>query len=174
MWHPNEQDYFELIMKSNFRLFTSGTVHLRIWHTPKNEARVTMVSGLGTVDVIILEVSHFNKAILDRGWMVALDLCRKEKKKNDSNTPSITLGHPPSAPVILCKGQSINDVGTFFPQYFDNPSPCQHAFLLLSVGKIQWNLTPPSPYKLTTSFIDDPFRQCVYWLLFQFLMESIK
>jgi hypothetical protein len=33
-----------------------------------------MVSGLGTVDVIILEVSHFDKAILDRGWMVALDL----------------------------------------------------------------------------------------------------
>ena len=60
-----------------------------------------MVSGLGTVDVIILEVSHFDKAILNRGWMVALDLCRKEKKKNDSNTPSITLGHPPSAPVIL-------------------------------------------------------------------------
>ena len=53
-----------------------------------------MVSGLGTVDVIILEVSHFDKAILDRGWMVALDLCRKEKKKNDSNTPSITLDRP--------------------------------------------------------------------------------
>ena len=53
-----------------------------------------MVSGLGTVDVIILEVSHFDKAILDRGWMVALDLCRKEKKKNDSNTTSITLDLP--------------------------------------------------------------------------------
>ena len=56
-----------------------------------------MVSGLGTIDVIILEVSHFDKAILDRGWMVALDLCRKEKKKNDSNIPSITLGPPPGA-----------------------------------------------------------------------------
>lgn len=79
------------LVKSNFSLFT---VLCKMWHTPKNEARVTMVSGLGTVDVIILEVSHFDKAILDRGWMVALDLCRKEKKKNDSNTPSITLDRP--------------------------------------------------------------------------------
>jgi hypothetical protein len=77
-----------------------------------------MVSGLGTVDVIILEVSNFDKAILDWGWMVALDLCRKEKKKNDSNTPSITLGRPPCAPVILCKGPSIKDVCTFFSPIF--------------------------------------------------------
>ena len=108
-----------------------------------------MVSGLGTVYVIILEVSHFDKSILDRGWMVALDLCRKEKKKNDSNTPSITLGHPPGAPVILWKGPSIKDVGTFFTNSLTPPSPMLAVFdfcLLARFNEI-WPLPPPTNWR---------------------------
>ena len=51
-----------------------------------------MVRGLGTVDVIILEVSHFDKAILDRGWMVALDLCRRKTIQIHHQSP-----RPPAA-----------------------------------------------------------------------------
>lgn len=33
-----------------------------------------MVSGLGTVNVVIFEVGHFDEALFDGGRMVALDL----------------------------------------------------------------------------------------------------
>ena len=63
--------------------------------TPKNKARVTMVCGLGTIDVIILEVSDFNKAILDRWWVVALDLCGRKTIQIHHQSPCLLL-------VILC------------------------------------------------------------------------
>ena len=66
-------------------------------------------------------------------------------------------------------GPSIKDVGTFF-RFFDNPLHHVNSFLLLSIGKFQWKMTPipyptlpfPLPPKLPTSFMDGTLQHAGY------------
>ena len=76
-----------------------------------------MVRGLGTVDVIILEVSHFDKAILDRGWMVALDLCKRKTIQIHHQSPRRTHSTQLYPEIIDPRKVNTNFLKTVF-EYF--------------------------------------------------------
>ena len=46
--------------------------------SPEDVARIAVVCSQGTEDVFAPEVGDLDEAVLDRAWVGALDLCKKE------------------------------------------------------------------------------------------------